>query len=781
VGAESGVVPGGAVRRSPGLLTYAVLAVILLAAAVLRYTGLEALSLWYDEGWSYYVAALTPAEALRALVQYADPHPPGYYLLLIAWCRVFGLSTLTLRALSASLGVLEVGAMFLLGREVASSVAPDDRAASYTGLLAAALLALAPADIMYSHDGRMYTLLGLCATLLLTLYYRYGCRRAAWRPYLWIPLVLCEALALYTHFFAVFVVAGLAIWLSVRLCLEARAGHPRALWHWLISQGAVVLLYLPWLPVTLDRAAGHTTGSSYVPPPGRFLADTWSFMLSGQTDLLAPNPAFALLAWTALALVILAAGAATLRGSLRRPLVFLALQCALPVTGVYLLTMVRPGFHPRYLLMILYPLMAVIAITLAALWSRTAYQRRSWPWRAGAIAVLALWLVATGVGGHLARATAPWRDDARGLVAELAQDMPADSGVLAAYTGWELRPYLKEAGLQGNYVSTTRPQAELEAELASWLDGRAQAAYVRWGQSDTDHAGVIAYLLSQRGRLIDERAYPGYAVSIYALDSGHPDAEHSDAKHSDAEHSDAEHSQAERREAGMRFGPLVLVSYSVPIATPADGALAVALDWRLRETTGQDLKVSVTLWDSAEHLYSQTDRALQDVNGQGTSRWSAGAEVTDYVTLPLGGGLPTGEYTLQISVYNEGDLSALEATNAAGAPAGRRWSAGRVAISPPRADPPASAVPPLSSRLGLAPLLAPTELAPGLALTAARLERTALSSGERLGVILEWQRTSTAPLPALYPELQFVRDGEVLVRQLSHLDLDAGRAIRRLA
>ena len=153
--------------------------------------------------------------------------PPGYYLLPIAWGRLFGRSVTALRAFSALLFALTVGEINHVGRRL------FDRAG---GLVAALVLALSPLAWVYAQEMRMYTLLLLCLTPLLGLTARYALLRATWRPGHWAALIALEALALYTHFFAVIALGALALWLGLRLVRAGRRGDWRPCWRWLAAR-----------------------------------------------------------------------------------------------------------------------------------------------------------------------------------------------------------------------------------------------------------------------------------------------------------------------------------------------------------------------------------------------------------------------------------------------------------------------------------------------------------------------------------------------------------------
>jgi 4-amino-4-deoxy-L-arabinose transferase-like glycosyltransferase len=74
-------------------------------------------SVWLDEAFSIWVARHSPAEILAWLVK-VDQHPPLYYLSLSLWIRLFGWWETPARAFSALWGVLTIPVMFAIGRRL---------------------------------------------------------------------------------------------------------------------------------------------------------------------------------------------------------------------------------------------------------------------------------------------------------------------------------------------------------------------------------------------------------------------------------------------------------------------------------------------------------------------------------------------------------------------------------------------------------------------------------------------------------------------------------------
>ncbi|MGI6375024.1 MAG: glycosyltransferase family 39 protein [Anaerolineae bacterium] len=706
--------------------------VLMGLALALSLYRIDAQSLWYDEGWSIELAGEGPGRVFGRLRDFADPHPPGYYLLLIAWGRLFGRSVTALRAFSALLGALTVGAIYHVGRRL------FDRAG---GLVAALVLALSPLAWVYAQEMRMYTLLLLCLTPLLGLTARYALQRATWRPSHWAALIALEALALYTHFFAVIALGALALWLGLRLVRAGRRGDWRPCWRWLGSQAVVLALYAPWLSVALDRALGHTTRAGAAPPLLDYLRSSWTFLVGGHIDLAGREPLFVLLALGAGGALALASLLALADDRRRVTLAYLLLQVALPLLAVYAVMLLRPGYHPRYIMMT-FPALALliggVAVTAPRLPCRI---------RPAGLALLIAWAAAWGAASGLA-----WRalrtdahyahDDARGAAALLRAQLPPDSLVVMSHSEWALRYYLRDSGLAQLYLPPgDDPAAAIEAVDAA-LAGASGAARVAWGQADVDFGGLYPYLLERHGALLRQERVPGYALQLYAIDAAPP--------------------ALAPGAADVRFGPLRLVSATVEARAPADEAVTVALAWHPEAPLDHAYKVALSLVDQAGRTIARRDAFLLDSAARDTSAWAVGQQVPSFHTLPLPAGVAPVDHDLVLSVYHEGDPAGLDLLDAAGAPAGKALRLATVTLAPARGRVPSRAVD--RAALGLIELPGHPSAAPGLALVAATAPRARYRSGEALSVLLEWQ-AAASPLRALEPALELVRaEGVVAAR-----------------
>ena len=191
-------------ERASRLAAWWPLVAITLLAAVLRLGTLGSQSFWYDE-------AFTPVHVLRASlgatlhnVVHTENTPPLWYVLEWASSRVLGTGVVALRLISALAGIATVPVAWAIGRELQGP--PTRRAAIVT----AALVAVNPLFVWYSQEARAYGLFVLVTSLALLCFVRAlresSARRLA-------AFALTASLALLTHYFAVFLLIPMVLWL----------------------------------------------------------------------------------------------------------------------------------------------------------------------------------------------------------------------------------------------------------------------------------------------------------------------------------------------------------------------------------------------------------------------------------------------------------------------------------------------------------------------------------------------------------------------------------------
>ena len=139
------------------------------------------------------------------------------------------------------------------------------------GLVAAAIAALSPALVWYSQEARSYPLVILLCALSLLFAARAVTRGSAPDAAWW---AVTAALALLSHYFAVFLVAGEALWLL--------AAHPRRR-PVAAAIAAVGLVGAALLPLALHQSRQGNLDFIGDTPLGTRLVDTAQLFLGGPT------------------------------------------------------------------------------------------------------------------------------------------------------------------------------------------------------------------------------------------------------------------------------------------------------------------------------------------------------------------------------------------------------------------------------------------------------------------------------------------------------------------
>src|SRR5512142_2330511 len=128
---------------------YIAVLLVVLAALALRLYRSEGRRIWYDEAFSIFLSEQSLDRIIVGTA--ADIQPPLYYVLLHFWQAVAA-RTIALRFLSVSFSVLGVALVAALRTRLFSRNA---------GLFAVLFAAIAPFQLYYAQQVRMYALLEL--------------------------------------------------------------------------------------------------------------------------------------------------------------------------------------------------------------------------------------------------------------------------------------------------------------------------------------------------------------------------------------------------------------------------------------------------------------------------------------------------------------------------------------------------------------------------------------------------------------------------------------------
>ena len=594
---------------------------ITLFAFALRVYRLGGPSLYGDEAFAARFTALPLREMLAGLTSY-ESQPPLYYSLLALWRHLAGSGEFALRFISAWFGALAVPLIYDLGRRLTGKS---------LGSSAALLTAINPYLVWHSQEARMYAMLAAlgCASLALLLRAWQSGRRAPWRA--WAAVTW---LALFTHYFAAFLLAAQVLVLIVE---TGRNRRSRQFTDWAVPLGAGGLLYLPWLAYVAPAMLGHE--KSWIQPVtlGEFTRRLFITYSLGTT---AADWAIRWL-WLGF-LLILAAGFLTLARWPRWKATPISLCLLAPPLIVYLLSLLRPMFHQRYLIFIL-PLYLIVLAAGAASWARWVHSCA----RGGAISLaavpLAFLLLAPALAlnnyYHDARfaKSPPWREMVQYLE---ARSQPGDM-VIQNYPDPSL-PYYLTGKLPYQLVPQNLPFSETTvAETLTHLLNRHGRLWLVPTQSDEwDAAGLVQTWLDRHADLSASQSFGDLHLRLYlsplALTEGRPPL--------------------------AQFGEAVrLIGYRLsgenkPLK-PGD-ALHLNLYWRTDAPLETSYTVFSHLLDPAGRMRGQKDN-LPISGTYPTTAWQPGEIIVDRYEIEVAPDAPPGDYHLAAGLYDAATMARL--------------------------------------------------------------------------------------------------------------------------
>lgn len=214
----------------------ATLIIALALAAILSSLLSIGQNVWFDEGYSIYVAQ-KPITEIISLVG-VDAHPPLYYLVLKLWGTIFNWNEFALRFLSIIFATAAIAITFFMvkkmaGVKIALGVLP--------------FLILAPFALRYSYEIRPYAMTSTLVTggSLLLLYAVQAKKRFIW---IWYSVIV--AAGMFTLYMSALIWIGHVVWLAMRSFQSKKATPVKV---WLSSYILAVIFFIPWLPTFISQ------------------------------------------------------------------------------------------------------------------------------------------------------------------------------------------------------------------------------------------------------------------------------------------------------------------------------------------------------------------------------------------------------------------------------------------------------------------------------------------------------------------------------------------------
>ncbi len=239
----------------------AILALVALAF-FLRVYRLGDKNIWWDEGWTVWLAKHD--FAWIALRTASDEHPPLHYWLMNVWQQIFGADVFTGRFFSLVFGVLLVALVYRIGKDIGGA---------RLGILAALFLSLARFQIWWAQDIKNYTLSAFFAWVSVWTVWKITEHRIqhtdrssfVTRYSVFGIYVLATFFALFSHYLAALIVLANNVFVLLVLLRKWRRGEKfiSLFLKWTLAQIAVLVLFAPWLVLYLQNGATWSAAPAF--------------------------------------------------------------------------------------------------------------------------------------------------------------------------------------------------------------------------------------------------------------------------------------------------------------------------------------------------------------------------------------------------------------------------------------------------------------------------------------------------------------------------------------
>ena len=242
------------------------LLVFLLFAIILSSILAIGQNIWFDEGYSIYVAQ-KPVSEIISLVG-VDAHPPLYYLILKLWGTLFGWSEFALRFLSIIFATSAITLTFFIVKKISNVKIA-------LGVLP--FLVLAPFALRYSYEIRPYAMTSMLVTggTLLMLHASESKKRI-----LWVYYSAVVALGMFTLYMSALIWLGNAAWLAYSSWRNKKATPIKV---WFSSYILAIIFFSPWLPTFIEQTLNSALPGIGQPINMSTTAETISHVLFYQS------------------------------------------------------------------------------------------------------------------------------------------------------------------------------------------------------------------------------------------------------------------------------------------------------------------------------------------------------------------------------------------------------------------------------------------------------------------------------------------------------------------
>ncbi|OGE19722.1 hypothetical protein A3J19_05470 [Candidatus Daviesbacteria bacterium RIFCSPLOWO2_02_FULL_41_8] len=226
--------------------------IIIVFGLILRLISLNQ-SLWLDEAINILAVKNFSLPGLITQYAIADFHPPGWFIILWFWGKVFGYSEISMRIPSVVFGVIAIFVVYLIGKKLFSKK---------IGLLAALLLSINPLHIYYSQEARMYSMAALAVAvnifILIKLLHKERINI--------IFIVMSNLFILLADYVAYFI-------FPAELMLLILLKEKKLINKWLVAAFVALVLTSWWIPIFVNQLNAGAVAAENLP--------AWRFIVGG--------------------------------------------------------------------------------------------------------------------------------------------------------------------------------------------------------------------------------------------------------------------------------------------------------------------------------------------------------------------------------------------------------------------------------------------------------------------------------------------------------------------
>jgi hypothetical protein len=316
------------------------------------------------------------------------------------------------------------------------------------------------------------------------------------------------------------------------------------------------------------------------------------------------------------------------------------LYLCLPVLVMYVLSLNRPAYDPKFLLLVAPAFCLVVARGAGGGWLTTDGGGRT---RAATRWCLAgLLLVFVVVASALSLRNYYYderyaRDDYRGIASYIgAAGQQGDAIILNAPGQIEILSYYYRGDLPIYPLPGQRPldEGKTREALEEIVAQHRQLYALFWGTDESDPSRFIEGWLDQRTFKAVDSWFGNVRLAIYAVPR-------------------AEISAEILHPLELMLGDeIALLGYSISSSEVASGdILQLTLFWQASKPIDQRYKVFTHILDARSHIVGQRD--AEPVGGtRPTTTWQEGEVIADNYGVLVLPGTPPGEHQLEIGMYN---------------------------------------------------------------------------------------------------------------------------------